>query len=71
MAQAKAQKAVAAASAEGAFKQQVLELSPAAAGAVRNLLQVLLQQQFSLSESPATCAIENCSKTLLGCVLHT
>lgn len=44
MAQAKAQKAVAAASADGAVKHQILELSPAAAAAVRNLLQVLLQE---------------------------
>lgn len=40
MAQAKAQKAVAAASSEGTFRQPVIELAPAAAAAVRSLLQV-------------------------------
>lgn len=40
MSQVKAQKAVAAASSEGTLKQQVVELSPAAAAAVRKLLQV-------------------------------
>lgn len=41
MAQVKAQKAVAAASSDGTIKQPVVELSPAAAAAVRKLLQVL------------------------------
>lgn len=39
MAQAKAQKAVAAASNEGTLKQQIVELTPASAAAVRKLLQ--------------------------------
>jgi hypothetical protein len=45
MAQVKAQKAVAAASSEGTIKQPIVELTPAAAAAVRKLLQVLLLLQ--------------------------